>query len=145
MSIIYDALRKSQRARLLRKSHIVARVFQPNRKQVALTLLLLSGLTLLVVLFMLATSSPVKLAEEKAPVPKPIINPKTVTAFKAPRLILDGVFLSDKEQLAMINRHTYHIGDKLYGMQVASISFEKVILKGKSHSIVLQNSLAQIE
>lgn len=63
----------------------------------------------------------------------------------APRLMLEGVFLSENERLAMINHHTYHEGDRVNGMQVMSIAFDQVTLQNKSRSLTLRSALTQLD
>ena len=139
MSIIYDALKKSQQARAARAPIIVARRPKIQRKNIIITLLILTCIFTILAAFMPGGPSltmPSLLGQKKSQTPAIVAS--------APRLMLDGVFLSDTEKLAMINRRSYHEGDSVSGMKVISIAFDQVQLRGKSHSVTLRNTLTQL-
>lgn len=141
MSIIYDALRKSQQARAAKAPVVVtARRPKIQRKNIIITMLILTCIfTILAVVTIPGGPSlklPSLLGQHKA-------QPAAIVA-SAPRLMLDGVFLSDTEKLAMINRRSYHEGDSVSGMKVISIAFDQVTLRGKTHSVTLRNALTQL-
>lgn len=141
MSIIYDALKKSQKVRTTRPTAVSRRMRRPTHKQLVITLLIFSSMMLVMLLISLATQT--KPAPKAVAVVKPVaVKPMLASA---PRLMLDGVFLSDSEKLAMINRRAYHIGDQVYDMKVVGISLEKVTLQGKNRSLILKNSFAQLD
>ena len=146
MSIIYDALKKSQKARAKSQRITVMRMPGNRRTQIIATLLLLTGLFVMAVAIkLIATTTKPELAQNIQPVKLPAALPAAVEAASAPRLLLEGVFVSEREKLAMINHHAYHEGDLLNGMQVINISFEQVTLKGKSRSLTLRSDLTQFD
>lgn len=145
MSIIYDALKKSQQVRSSRKTRVAVAVKQRiTRKNVIIMLLLLT--TIFVISATITISGRLinnaKLSENK-PIAKP--RPPVVAIARAPRLMLEGVFLSSTEKLAMINHHTYHEGDTVNGMQVVNIAFDQVTLKNNTHSIQLRSVMTQLD
>jgi len=146
LSIIYDALKKSQKARAKSQRITVMRMPGNRRTQIIATLLLLTGLFVMAVAIkLIATTTKPELAQNIQPVKLPAALPAAVEAASAPRLLLEGVFVSEREKLAMINHHAYHEGDLLNGMQVINISFEQVTLKGKSRSLTLRSDLTQFD
>lgn len=142
MSIIYDALRKSQQARAAKAAPIAVarRLPKIQRKNIIITLLILTCIfTILAVVTIPGGPSlklPSLLGHNKA-------QPAAIVA-SAPRLMLDGVFLSDTEKMAMINRRSYHEGDSINGMKVISIAFDQVKLRGNSRSVTLTSELTQL-
>lgn len=141
MSIIYDALKKSQQARAAKAPIAVARKKRINRKHVMITLLVLTTIFMIAAALSMTGGSSLSL---------PLLGrqspPKStaVALNAAPRLMLDGVFLSDTEKMAMINRRSYHVGDSVSGMKVVSIAFDQVQLKNQTHSIILRNALTEL-
>jgi hypothetical protein len=166
LSIIYDALKKSQKARAtqspqprrqLRMPNIpnmprmpriprIPRisVMKVNRKNMILMLLILTSLFIMAM--MLTVQDPPgasHLFAQEQFVKKPLLAKASTTS--SPRLMLEGVFLSDNEQLAMINHHSYHVGDKVNGMQVVNIALDEVTLQDKKHSVVLRNTITALD
>ena len=147
MSIIYDALKKSQQARAAKPTLTIARKaknIRVNRKDMILTLLILTCLFATAVIVTMPAESALKLPilGQKMAGKKPA--PLVLRINAAPRLMLDGVFLSDKEKLAMINRRSYHEGDVIGGFKVVSIAFDQVRLKDQTRSITLRNAITQL-
>lgn len=147
MSIIYDALKKSQQARAEKPALTVSRKagsVRMNRKDMILTLLILTCLFATAVIVTMSAESALNLPiiGKKIAGAKP--KPVALRINAAPRLMLDGVFLSDKEKLAMINRRSYHEGDVISGFKVVSIAFDQVRLKDQTRSITLRNALTQL-
>lgn len=142
MSIIYDALKKSQQARTAKAPIAVARKKRANRKHVMITLLALTTIFMIVAAFTMSGGSSLHLPLLGHKSPAKAANSIALNA--APRLMLDGVFLSDTEKMAMINRRSYHVGDSVNGMKVVSIAFDQVQLKNQTHSIILRNALTEL-
>ena len=150
MSIIYDALKKSQKTRAAKSKPTTARVIAlkiaDKRKHIIITLLILTCLFCIVAAFTISGGSSLRLALISKNSPPPVkLQPVVVKIAAAPRLMLDGVFLSEKEKLAMINHHSYHEGDMINGMQVVSIGFDEVELKNNARSIKLRSALTQLD
>lgn len=140
MSIIYDALKKSQQARAAKAPIAVARKKRINRKQAMISLLVLTTIFMIVTALTMTRGKSLSLPL----LSRHEIKPTAIALNAAPRLMLDGVFLSDTEKMAMINRHSYHEGDSVNGMKVVSIAFDKVQLKNQTHSIILRNALTEL-
>lgn len=143
MSIIYDALKKSQQARA-GKSRVTAAVKQRITKKNMLIVLLLLTSIFVITATISITGKLIKLSENKVVVaPKPKAPAPVIAS--APRLMLEGVFLSDTERLALINHHAYHEGDSINGMKVVNIAFEGVTLKSNTHSVQLRSVMTQLD
>lgn len=136
LSIIYDALKKSQNKRTQNKPKVkvARRSFKLSRMQL---IILLTGtcLFLIAAAINMTDNTTLNLRMAKN---KPVIKTTPI-----PKLKLDGVFLSDSETLAMINKHSYHIGDALHGMKVVNITLDTVTLQNAQKSIVLRNDISQ--
>jgi hypothetical protein len=55
-------------------------------------------------------------------------------------LVLNGVFISDQMKVAMINRQSYQVGDKIGDMKVVAIEHQSVKLKHGSEDLNLRVS-----
>ncbi len=154
MSIIYDALKKSQKARATQSTRIRKQLRMPrlpritvmkvDRKNLIMVLLILTSLFIMAM--MLTMQEPPganRLFAQQQFVKKRVLAKAKLTP--SPRLMLEGVFLSDNEQLAMINHHTYHVGDKVNDMQVVNIALDEVTLQDKKHSVVLRNTITALD
>lgn len=152
MSIIYEALRKSQKTRAVNKR--VPRLRMPrlrvatlptvdiNRKN--MILLFMIFLTLFFTSVMINAKSPPGanwLFAAKPSDNKVIALKQTVM----PRLMLDGVFLSSRERLVMINHRAYHEGDNVFGMRITNIALDRVTLENKTRRMVLQSAITDID
>jgi hypothetical protein len=146
LSIIYDALKKSQKTRAIGSRLKIARIPKNRRAQMIAVLLFLTSLFVVVATIKLSsqpTKAPImqgaRVIKQSAPLQTAAAN------VVAPRLLLDGVFLSDKEKLAMINHRAYHEGDLINGMQIVSIAFDEVTLKNNARSLTLRSSITQFD
>lgn len=151
MSIIYDALKKSQKNRAASQPvRIRQRLRLPQVKMINVSwknmILILGILTSLYVMVMMLTvqdpPGAKRLFAQQQVIRIPVSKARLASA---PRLMLEGVFLSENEQLAMINHRTYHVGDKVNGMQVVNIALDEVTLQDKKHSVVLRNTITALE
>lgn len=150
MSIIYDALKKSQQARKdmqgkkpASKSAAIKRRPGKLRQNVVIGLL---ALTCLFTIFMAATmpDNPynlLKLSKAKPANATLVQSVKKVAII--PDMELNGVFLSSKEKMAMIDNQPYHVGDKLHGLTIDSISLDHVTLKNATRTIKLRNAMSE--
>ena len=55
-------------------------------------------------------------------------------------LVLNGVLLSDEEKLALINNKTFHVGDMVGGMRIVSIDFNSVKLANGGQLMTLRTA-----
>lgn len=65
---------------------------------------------------------------------------KSAKTLAVPHLSLNGVFISEKIKMAMINNHMYKTGDLVEGMKIISIRYQRVVLADGERKIVLNNS-----
>lgn len=143
MSIIYDALKKSQQARA--KLHVKAvRMPRNKRKNMIMMLLILSCIFAIITSLLIPATASLSLpmTSRHSTSQKQQIMPYIAAK---PRLMLEGVFLSDTEKLALINHRAYHEGDYVNGMKIVSIAFDQVELKNKYSSIKLRSALTQLD
>ncbi len=152
MSIIYEALKKSQKTRAAKKSMPnismpkISRLRLPklSRKEMILIALIFSAF--FITYFMIKTQTPPG-ANAMFSVNQLVIKPSPVVIQQAAmtRLKLEGVFLSENERLAMINHRTYHEGDNVNGMKIVSIAFDRVTLQSKARSMVLRSNVTDVD
>ncbi|MBV9576116.1 MAG: hypothetical protein JO149_05800 [Gammaproteobacteria bacterium] len=140
MSIIYDALQKTQHNRTTQSSEPLPKT--PAAKMIAKqwpkkrisVLMILFALSLLFLFF-----------SNKSPSTSPsqttlALNTKAVHNLprKNIHLTLNGVFLSDQLKVAMINNQTYKVGDKINNFKVMSIQANRVQLQSANQKITLR-------
>lgn len=133
MSIIYDALQKTQANR----DAIISGAPKKSRKRLKIILisLILSVFTIsLISYFSTIAPSKKKLVKK---IPKPPVVVKHVVP-PLPQLTLNGFFLSDDESIAMINNRIMHVGDTIENMKVMSISENGVELGDSERHMVLK-------
>lgn len=133
MSIIYDALNKTQEIRQNKTGQHKKSKFsrlKDNIKIIIFTILFISLLSIIIIYFNHHYL-------HKHPLAITANHPSLVTYHAAKSYQLDGVFLSDHHQVAIINHAYYHIGDKLDGMKVMSLSTNEVKLKDRDRVLTL--------
>jgi hypothetical protein len=134
VSIIYEALRKTQRNREFRSMPTRERMAVRNldwldRGLVALILILLFIILWLYIPHMVRHHAPLPVANTaKMAVPQSVPAEEMAVEIKSGNLVLNGVLLSDNEKMALINNKTYHVGDNVEGRKVVSIEFDSVRL-----------------
>lgn len=140
VSIIYDALQKAQRHREM--SYRAPSLEQPkktlNPLQIMvfiITLLLLAviglGMTYLTMPLNKPRHKPVLTSQAPAkPISKPIV--------RIVKLKLNGVFLSNDENVAMINQDMYRLGDVIEGLKIVSIQLDSVVLQNDKQTLELR-------
>jgi hypothetical protein len=142
VSIIYDALQKTQQLRQNDQKEQPSmdqpfRHFLKNRTMILFAL----ALVLLAVNFTLYLPA-IKAYFQPKPVtvlPKP--KPPSIAAAYKRTHTLNGVFLSRQETVAMINNSLIHVGDQLDGMTVTAINEHSVKLKN-AYEVILLTSRA---
>lgn len=153
MSIIYEALKKSQKTRAAKKSMPkirlpeMPRLRMPQLKRKEVILLALIFSAFFIMIYMMKTTTPPG-ANSLFSINEPAMKASPVAAAQQraiARLKLEGVFLSENERLAMINHRTYHEGDNINGMMVTSIALDRVTLQNKSRSMVLRSNVTDID
>jgi hypothetical protein len=139
VSIIYEALQKTQRQRS-NTQNALPRLKAQHWKWLDLglivTIICLLGVIAVAYFPHIVRHAPKKLPVVVHPVAPPVL-PKKVE-YK-PNLILNGVMLAEDDEIALINNKSFHVGDTVEGLRVVSIRPETVKLRDNSnHTVVLQ-------
>lgn len=144
MSIIYEALKKTQRNREYRsmpaRERIAVRNLDWLDKGLVGTIFLLSFIILwMYIPHMVRHHAPLTAAftaKAVTPVSQQAQAPvQQEAAIATNNLTLNGVLLSDSDKIALINNRTYHVGDNVEGLKIVSIEFDNVRLR-KGHNLV---------
>jgi type II secretory pathway component PulC len=138
VSIIYDALQKTQRNRSGNKDINLDHI---NRKIKFLDRGLLIAIILLLALVIYAYH-PLVTKHLHGSTKKPVIAtaPKTMEAAAPSNMVLNGVLMSDNNQTALINNQFYHLGDSVNGMKIINIELNNVKLQQGNQIVVLRTS-----
>jgi hypothetical protein len=142
VSIIYDALQKTQRNRS------VSRDIYPDRANYRarwIDIGLIAAVVLLSAFVIYAYwplitnhfkhASSVKTATVGAKE-----SPPLVAAPVPDNLVLNGVLMSDQNQTALINNQFYHLGDAVGGMRIVSIELNNVKLQDGNKIVILKTT-----
>lgn len=159
MSIIYEALRKTQRNREVRNMPTRERMAARNLDWLDKALVVFILLLLLVIMFLyLPHIFKHRTVQQAVVTPKPIttvaapvvqaasVNAEVSTGTVAPppevpnNLTLNGVLLSSNEKIALINKKTFHVGDNVEGMKLIKIEFDSVELDNQGRIVTLRTS-----
>ena len=144
MSIIYDALKKTQQARKGSSNSTAntapskfvkatkARIMRLKFKKPLLILGVVSVLMLLLVTAIQYVQ--LNRARSTPPAPKKVVIDASQYKMKH---VLNGVFISENETVAMINKSLFHRGDTIDGMTIASIDTEGVQMKHEDQVVFL--------
>jgi hypothetical protein len=143
VSIIYDALQKTQRNRSMSRDHYQDHATHRMRwvdKGLLAAVVLLSG-------FVIYAYGPVVIKHFKQSA-----SAKPAAAVAAPQaaqsvmeaaptdLVLNGVLMSDQNQTAVINNQFYHMGDLVGGMRVVAIELNNVRLQDGNKIVMLKTN-----
>jgi hypothetical protein len=152
VSIIYEALRKTQRNREFRKLPTRERFAARNLDSLDKGLIALIFFLVLIVVYLYlphlfkhhaAQEALIKPAAVVAAA-TPVVAQAEPVAIVAPvvtsNLVLNGVLLSDTEKLALINNKTYHVGDNVEGMRLLAIDFDSVKLNNGGKLLTLRTA-----
>lgn len=147
MSIIYNALQKTQRNRSGRRTRFyhTAGVL-PSRIMSIVSIITISALFAMAIYtvykyfpplssFHFAKTETPKVSKQ-LPTPPPIqhIN----QAVYKSKHFLNGVYVSDQEKFAMINFQMFHVGDMVDGLRVTSITTNSVTLQNNYDTVMMQ-------
>ena len=136
MSIIYNALQKTQQNRLKK---FETQTSTPSKMPVRYLvwagagILIVSVLAITIALFSHHPKPPPVVAPKVVVVAKPVFNPEIYKN----KHIVNGVYLSDQEKIALINNKFIHPGDMLDGMKVVSIESNRVIVRSADNALIL--------
>ena len=141
MSIIYNALQKTQAALSEKTAAPVASeptvAASPVSKDEASRrdYLLLSVAALLVLVAGMTMQQ-----HWPAPAQKQVALVKPLPPVVMPSLVVNGIFLSAHDTMAIVNQKTLHIGDSISGMRVVGINLQGVRLQDHQHAVLLPSS-----
>ena len=124
MSIIYDALQKTQKIQTAEET-----IQKKSNKRPLRTIVLLLATMIVFIIFISTDPSLIKWSHRQ---PAPLVSNT--------KLNLNGVFLSDDTKVAMINNHLFHVGNTVNNMRIVSIDYEGVKLANGKNIIFLQQS-----
>jgi len=128
VSIIYDALNKTQQIREL-KNKKETQNFSLKWLMFSISLIFLFCILLLLFfLFRQPEMTPVVVKKRDMPIAQKLPSSSYV---------LSGVFISNNQQLAIINHRYYHVGDQIDGMNIIGMNINEVKLKDKDHVLIL--------
>ena len=134
MSIIYRALQKTQKTREKTTADVLRMRPDWIIKGMGGLIVLLFGAVLYSYLssmhFPILHAAPV--VKTPAPVPVQVVSED---AFKT-KYFLNGIFMSDKTKMAMINSQYFHIGDMIDGFRIYHICDKDVKLRNEHQQII---------
>ena len=139
MSIIYDALQKTQK-KLENKTDVQAEsVPKKNVRQRLIRIEIKSFLmaAFISILFFIIFIRSITYTPHHATPKMSVTSAKKIAVSRNP-LVLNGVFLSTQEKMAFINHQAFHLGDTVEGMRLVKIDLEKVTLKKGAETFELQ-------
>jgi hypothetical protein len=148
VSIIYDALKKTQQNRVSYTENLILQ--QPKRKYFwLLPTALITGFVLFVVVSFYiyprikfnTLPSDFAGASVNSIAAKTKVKTKTnieATVSTSNKFVLNGVFLSDNVKIAMINNQSYAEGDTIDNMKVVSVEANQVRLQNSDQNILLK-------
>lgn len=130
MSIIYNALKKTQNFREQSKEEIENKNFTKKtfpRKSLYISIFfLILFFSFLIWLFPRLHSS------------SHVIHAKKTT-HAIPTFSLNGVFVSDQAKIAMINHRFLKLGDSINHFKIIRIEFDRVVLRSEETTITLKS------
>ena len=130
MSIIYEALKKTQENRQTSQSVAKQEVDIPRSKWTNVTLLLMFGIVISAFFAYEKFGGSIE-AEQK------FISSKKLVANQPKNLQINGTFFSDQIKMAMINHQLYHVGDTVDDMKIIGIETDKVKFHNEEGDITL--------
>jgi hypothetical protein len=153
VSIIYEALQKTQNNRSIEPKAKLKNSFR-HVKWFDMGMLMIIILLFTIVLYayfpylkkaFTHTQAKPNLAKTVPAMTKKNVASKTTpTLFatgKSGNIILNGVFLSDQDNFAMINNQALHVGDIIEGMTITKIEFDKVQLHDEKMNLILRSAV----
>lgn len=140
MSIINDALKKTQQHRKNGKEKSVQAIVKPVEKRAAELIRKYDRIpwkttgivTMTILLVILAAATYQQMRSVKY-----FLQPMHNTQEKV-NIVLDGVFLSNNMNVALINKQTMRLGDRVNGMKIVAINLDTIKLQGENGTIELR-------
>jgi len=140
VSIINDALKKTQQHRKNGKEKSVQAIVKPVEKRAAELIRKYDRIpwkttgivTMTILLVILAAATYQQMRSVKY-----FLQPMHNTQEKV-NIVLDGVFLSNNMNVALINKQTMRLGDRVNGMKIVAINLDTIKLQGENGTIELR-------
>lgn len=150
MSIIYEALKKTQKKRQIMASSQMAepkaspkiRIHQFQRLDLidgAIVVLLISLLMAIAYQWQQRTHGKKIATVSAKPVAKVIAPPKIDLVSYKQNHLLNGTFISKSDSFALINNKPFHLGDTVDGFKVVDLQLNYVKLKNDENVIILKS------
>ncbi len=146
MSIIYDALQKTQRSR--------KKTVLKNRPDIfdigLLTVIFVLIFICLFAYFRPAKGNKIKTAVPTHPLATPEVSKNAVVGKSAlPQIknqishhddsfVFNGVYISAQNKIALINQQEYHVGDVVNGLKIIEINANSVKLQDDKRTLILE-------
>lgn len=167
MSIIYDALKKTQAQRAaadfeklmvtpVAESPVIPATVAADTTTVSPTVLVTShsdqaeaqpqeavrhymsrSTVLLIVMVIVMSVALAHLSLTHVPAPQPVIAKPLPPHLHKLKMQLDGVFLGGKDKRAMINHNLFSEGEQIDGLRIVAIEEERVKLQDDQHTLEL--------
>jgi hypothetical protein len=158
VSIIYDALQKTQTNRsknpkmIVKKSPFILQWFNIG---MLITIIILFSIVIYAyypnIKKLFTPSHHVSAAVKSVP-RSPVIaaTPNQVSSTKAlptqfatgtsGKITVNGVFISEQDNFALINNKEFHVGDTVEGMKIIAIQFDKVYFRDANINLVIRTT-----
>jgi hypothetical protein len=150
MSIIYEALQKTQKKRraIMEAPRVAVVTKKPKLKtrvsnKIALIDVMI-GFTIIVLILFISLSLTNKYRKNhqfkiaRAAILKDQSNIKSMAANFKLNHKLNGVFISDKNSFALINNKSFHLGDMIDGMKIVDLNINYVKLENTQQQVILK-------
>ncbi|MHB1948155.1 MAG: hypothetical protein ACYCQI_08585 [Gammaproteobacteria bacterium] len=146
MSIIYDALQKTQR-QLNNKNQFDYPKSRRNWFDIILRVAIVILLFLVTLTyypkiksyFMQGKHQSLQVAQKNPPATTVAPTPRPLPYQPPKKLVLNGIFISDQESLALINDRLLKIGESVDGSKVVNITTKQVTMEAEGHLFVLES------
>lgn len=137
MSIIYDALQKTQRKRMnTDESNPRKRTMSYSTYIIIINILLIICLLAFAKIYNTIWDSKAKLLSAQTQ-----LKDEQAATLKKDKFILSGMFISKEEKFVVINNKSLHEGDQIDGVEIVKISPSKVILSKNEEFFTLKSNL----
>lgn len=130
MSIIYEALKKTQENRQTSQSVAKQEVVIPRSNRTKVTLLFMFGIVISAFFAYERFGGSIE-AEQK------FMSSKKLASNPPKNLQINGTFFADQIKMAMINHQMYHVGDTVGDMKIIGIETDKVEFHNEQGDITL--------
>lgn len=135
MSIINEALRKTQQVRQNESKESISVVSPPVIPLKKTVLLAVAGFAMMVILLVMLLPSRYFQAHKSLPSNKPVALKTNIDTPKM-KIMLNGTFVSEHLKMAYINNEVLHVGETINGMKIIAINLDSIILQRVNGSTI---------